>query len=159
MQRIFVAATLLVCIAGTAGTAAAQLSDDVAATVRAAPRVAVGRVTAVHSAFSTNRFGDRVIVSRLTIATTQVFKGRVPAAFDMMVEGGTVGDLTLVVSDVPLLRAGDQAVFLLSGNGTGQIEPFDRARALLPVDAADRIKGTGVTLDQIRRLSLPTPLR
>ena len=159
MHRSLHAAALLFCVAGTAGTAAAQPFDDVAATVKAAPHVAVGRVTAVQAQFATNRFGDQLIVSRLTVATNQVLKGTVPAAFDLVVEGGTVGDLTLTVSDVPMLRAGDQAVFLLSGDGKGHFEPFDRARALLPLDASERVKGTGLALDQIRRLCLPKPLR
>ena len=154
MQRSLRAVALLFCVAGTAGTAAAQPSDDVAATVKAAPHVAVGRVTAVQAQFATNRFGDRLIVSRLTVATNQVLKGTVPAAFDLVVEGGTVGDLTLTVSDVPMLRAGDQAVFLPLGRRKGPQLRALRSRArTAPVGRGQRVKGTGVALDQI-----PPPL-
>jgi hypothetical protein len=68
------------------------------------------------------------------------------------VEGGTVGDLTLKVSDMPALNSGDRAVFFLDddGNGNGNHIPHDRGRGVLKLTEADRVEGTTLTLDAVR---------
>lgn len=151
MQRPSLAVALFLCVASYP-VEAGQTYAAAGSTVTAAPHVALGRVTAVHSQLGTNRFGDQLILSTVRVGTEEVLKGTVPAAFEMIVEGGTVGDLTLAVSDVPVLKVGDHAVFLLSRGTDGRFDAFDRARAVLPLDNSGRVKGEALTLDQIRRL-------
>jgi hypothetical protein len=112
----------------------------------------VGHVTKVTSRFGTNAFGDHLIFSDVSIAAEEVLKGHVPPAIQITIEGGTVGDVTLEVSDVASLHAGDRAVFLLTSGADGSISPFDRGRGIMPLDQNERVKGHGLTLEQIRRV-------
>jgi hypothetical protein len=66
------------------------------------------------------------------------------------VEGGTVGDLTLTVSDLPSLRSGDRAMFFLDPGGNGRMVPRDRGRGILKVSKAGTVEGSAVTLDEVR---------
>jgi hypothetical protein len=66
------------------------------------------------------------------------------------VEGGTVGGLTLEVSDMPVLAAGDEAVLFLDTPATGDATPHDRGFGILKLDAEGRVRGNGPTLDEIR---------
>ena len=49
--------------------------------------------------WSTNDFGDRLIVSIVHVAVDETMKGDVQPTLDVDVEGGTIGTLTLRVSD------------------------------------------------------------
>lgn len=60
---------------------------------RGAERVVVGRVTAVNPVWQTNEFGDRLIVSIVSVAVDETLRGPSQAAVDVEVEGGTVPHL------------------------------------------------------------------
>ena len=126
-------------------------SPDIANRTRGAARVVLGRVLDVQSRFETNRFGDQLIISTLLVEVSETLKGRQAAMASVVIEGGTVGDLTLRVSDLPSMKAGDRAVFFLDA-GTGGVEQLhDRGRGVLKVTSDDRIEGATVSLADIRR--------
>ncbi len=124
---------------------------DIAARTRGAQRVVLARVLDMVARFDTNRFGDQLIVSDATVEVLETLKGSAISVLRVAVEGGTVGDLTLTVSDMPSLRPGDRAVFFLDAERAGVHAPHDRGRGVLKLSAGDRIEGSTMTLDAIWR--------
>ena len=122
---------------------------DIAAHSRGAGRVVVARISDVHSAFATNRFGDQLIVSNAVLEVLETLKGVPTAVTTVTVEGGTVGDLTLRVSDMQELKEGERAVFFLDADGSGHV-PHGRGRGILKLDDDDTVKGSNLTLDQVK---------
>jgi hypothetical protein len=148
---------LSLCAAGPVVVFASDPPSRLDATITAAPRAVVGHVASIQSHFGSNRYGDQLILSRVDVVVEEVLKGEAVAHLQLEVEGGTVGDLTLDVSDMPRLKSGDRAVFLVSAGPNGTLEPFGRGRGILQLDAAERVKGRTMTLDEIRRLCAPRP--
>jgi hypothetical protein len=123
---------------------------DIASRARGAGRIVVARVIDVRSQFSTNRFGDQLIVSTAVLEVAETLKGGPASTLEVEVEGGTVGDLTLKVSDLPSLAPGDRAVFFLDA-GTGRaMTPHDRGRGILRLSQGDRVENSSVTLASLR---------
>jgi hypothetical protein len=118
---------------------------------RGAERVVVGRVTSVTGVWRQNEFGDRLIYSVVRVAVDETLKGQAQPTVDVEVEGGTVGDLTLRVSDMTPLKTGDRAVFYLKRTSRGILVPHLRGQGLLKLDASDRVVGSSETLTQVRR--------
>jgi hypothetical protein len=125
-------------------------APPLAARTQAATRVVVAQVRDVQSRFATNRFGDQLIVSDVVVDVAETLKGPAAATMRIAVEGGTVGDLTLKVSDLPSFRPGDRAVFFLDAEN-GTLVPHDRGHGVLKVSPAGLIEGSAVTLEQVRR--------
>jgi hypothetical protein len=111
----------------------------------------VGRVASSQSVWRVNEQGDRLIVSVLRVVASETLKGASESAIDVEVEGGTIGDLTLKVSDLPALVPGDRAVFYLRRNARGAMVPHGRGEGVLKLDTSDRVPGTSLTLDEVRR--------
>jgi hypothetical protein len=132
-------------------TRAQDASVPLAERTRGAERVVVGRVTSVNPTWRTNEFGDRLIVSMVTVAVDETLRGPTLPSVDLEVEGGTIGDLTLNVSDLDPVAAGDRAVFYLARNTRGVFVPHMRGQGLLKLDRSDRVRNSGVTLADIRR--------
>jgi hypothetical protein len=146
------AAISLLCI----GIAASALAQDaivvpLAERARGAERVVLGRVTTVEPVWRTNEFGDRLIVSVVNVAVDETLRGPAQSSVTVEVEGGTIGDLTLHVSDLETVAPGDRAVFYLARNARGVFVPHLRGQGLLKLDRADRVRGSTVTLAEIRR--------
>ena len=118
---------------------------------RGAERVIVGHVTSVNPTWQTNEFGDRLIVSIVTVAIDETLRGPAQSTMDVEVEGGTIGDLTLHVSDLEPVVPGDRAVFYLTRSRRGAFVPHLRGQGLLKLDRSDRVNGTNTTLADIRR--------
>jgi len=118
---------------------------------RGAERVVVGHVTAVSPLWQTNAFGDRLIVSIVSVAIDETLRGPVQQNVDVEVEGGTIGDLTLHVSDLESFAPGDRAVFYLARGPRGAFVPHLRGQGLLKLDRSDRVRGSTVSLADIRR--------
>jgi hypothetical protein len=142
-------AVAMVCV--TASTVGAEVGPptDLAAHSRGAGKVVVARISGVHSVFATNRFGDQLIVSNAVLEVLETLKGSPQAVTTITVEGGTVGDLTLRVSDMQELKEGDRAVFFLDPDGNGNV-PHGRGRGILKLSDDDRVKGSTLTLDQVK---------
>ena len=149
MKRAMVALALI-CISAVV-SAQTGAPADLPAQARGAKRVVVGRVLEVQAQFQTNRFGDQLIVSNALLEVSETLKGAPAALLRLSVEGGTVGDLTLKVSDLPAVHPGDRGVFFLDDDGSGMHVPHDRGRGVLKLDGADRIEGTTLTLDDVRQ--------
>ena len=126
---------------------AVPLSDR----ARGAERVVVGRVAAVNPHWRVNEFGDRLIVSIARVTVEQTLKGESQAAVDVEIEGGTIGDLTLRVSDLSPVAPGDRAVFYLERTARGALVPHLRGQGMLRLDRSNRVPGSSLTLDEIRR--------
>ena len=145
-------ALLLVMCLSTASLLFAQSGPvpSLADRARGAGRVVVAQVVDVQSRFATNRFGDQLIMSTVVLDVAETLKGQAARTLNVEIEGGTVGDLTLKVSDLPSFRPGDRAMFFLDAAG-GTLVPHNRGFGLLKVTPAGLIEGSSVTLDQVKR--------
>jgi len=132
----------------TATAAHAQPAAVVDA-ARTADRVVVAVVEDVTSRFAQNEFGDRLIVSDVWLRTEETLKGSHQNLVAIEIEGGTVGDLTLRVSDLPALQKGERGVFLLDARG-GKNRPHGRGKGILKLDPADRIVGSELRLSDLK---------
>jgi hypothetical protein len=59
---------------------------------------------------------SRLIITKVTIAVEQSIKGGAARTLVIEVMGGTIGDQTLTVSDVPEFRVGDRDVLFLNNH-------------------------------------------
>jgi len=125
-----------------------------------ADRIVVGRVSRVRSRWTEWQGVGRIIATRCTLVVEETLGGRGEAAeaIDVEVPGGTVGDLTLVVSDAPALVDGERAVFFLVADGTdGLHRIYGLENGKLPLRGARIVSNPGLvsggspTLDDVRR--------
>jgi hypothetical protein len=147
--RAAMGALLSFALAPTVATAQPQV--PLADRARGAEQVVVGRVTSVTASWRQNDFGDRLIVSTVHVMVDETLKGSSQSVIDVEVEGGTIGGLTLRVSDLETFAPGDRAVFYVQRNRRGALIPHRRGLGLQKLDNAGRVYGSGVTLEQIRR--------
>src|SRR5512141_2879277 len=78
-----------------------------------ATHILLGRVDDVQSFFGVNERGDQIILSRVRVKALKWTKGDPSAFVEFMVEGGSVGELSLKVSDVPEFERGQRLRLLL----------------------------------------------
>jgi hypothetical protein len=142
-------AVAIVCASAATVSAEVGPPQDLAAHSRGAGKIVVARISDVHASFVTNRFGDQLIVSNAVLDVLETLKGVPGAVTTVTVEGGTVGDLTLRVSDMQELKAGDRAVFFLDSNGNGHV-PHGRGQGILKLDDDDNVKGSKLTLEHVK---------
>jgi hypothetical protein len=145
--------TLVLCVLGLIHTSAllAQQAPALAERARGAEHVVVGHVTTVTPVWRTNDFGDRLIVSVVHVSVEETLKGPSRPSVDVEVEGGTIGNLTLRVSDLATFAPGDRVVFYLKHSRRGTLVPHLRGLGLLKLDRSGRVQGSSLTLDQVRR--------
>jgi hypothetical protein len=148
--RLAIAAALTFCLAPGLSTAQ-ELTVPASDRARGAEQVVVGHVSSVTPVWRDNNFGDRLIVSVVHVIVDETLKGSSQSSVDVEVEGGTMGSLTLRVSDLDTFAPGDRAVFYLQHNRRGGLIPHRRGLGLQKLDVAGRVHGSTVTLDQIRR--------
>jgi hypothetical protein len=152
LGRFGAMAVLVGTVALSAASLDAQRGDvPTAERARGAERVVVGRVSSVTPVWRANDFGDRLIVSVVRVAVDETLKGAARPSVDVEVEGGTIGTLTLRVSDLDGFAPGDRAVFYLGRNRRGAFVPHLRGLGLEKIDSGGRVRGRRTTLDQIRR--------
>jgi hypothetical protein len=127
--------------------------SDIPTRAKGADRVVLAKVVDVNSTFATTEHGDQIILSQVTLQIEDTLKG---SSQDMLlsvdVEGGTIGDLTLAVSDMPSIRQGERAVFFLRRSAGGRHVPHLRGQGIIKLQSDDRVKGTSLTLDAIRSM-------
>lgn len=141
-------------LAGAAfGTLSAQAGPpaDIPGRAKGAEQVVVAKVVELRSEFDINVHGDQLIVSHALLQVEDTFKGNPAAALQLVIDGGTVGDLTLEVSDLPSIEEGDRGVFFLERTPSGTRQLHGRGLGLLLLDANDHVQGTNLTLDDVRR--------
>src|SRR6188472_4283424 len=141
---------LAVCTAVATTSASSGKAANVGASAKGAERVVVAVVEDVTARFDVNEFGDRLIVSQAWVRVDETLKGAHVNLMPVDIEGGTIGDLTLRVSDLPVLRPGDRAVFFLDSGKTGVNKPHDRGNGVLKLRADGRVQDSNMTLDDVR---------
>jgi hypothetical protein len=142
---------IVVCaLAGSALFVEAQgQPPSVAIQAQGAGRVVVARVATVRAQFETNQYGDQLIVSHAGLEVLETLKGAPAATLNVAIEGGTVGDLTLKVSDLPALAEGERAMFFLNADGA-EHTPHRRGHGIVKIDDNDRSED-GVSLEDLRK--------
>ncbi len=135
----------------------AQDTPDVISRARGAERVVVGTVDRVVPMAVQNQHGDQLIVSRTTVVVEEVLQGSPTQTLTVDIEGGTLGDLTLEVSDMPTMKQGDRGVFFVKRSAGGSHVLHRRGEGLLRLRQDEVVDRPGLTLDSIRRqLATPT---
>jgi len=147
---------VLVCVVVPAlvATLSASLGPpvDIETRTKGASRVVVASIVDVHSTFDVSSHGDQLIVSNARLQVEEILKGPFADVLSLTVEGGTVGDLTMRVSDTPTLKAGERAVFFLDPAASGGYGSHGRGLGILKLDASNRIQGSPLTLADVRRM-------
>jgi hypothetical protein len=119
---------------------------------RGAARVVVATVAETTARYEQNEFGDELIVTYARLAVDEAIKGP-GGPVTLAIEGGTVDGITLRVSSLPTLTRGERAVFFLAPGRAGEFRPYLRGQGILKLDPSNRVPGTSLTLDEIRRLA------
>lgn len=115
-----------------------------------AERVVVATVRSVTPEWRENRFGDRLIVSRIQLDVAETLKGAPTSAVLMEMEGGTLDGMTLQVSSLPRMSEGERGVFFLDSAERGVHTPHLRGYGILPLNTYDVVPGSSLRLDEIR---------
>lgn len=105
---------------------------------RGADRIVIATVRHVSASHGVNEYGDALILSEITLEVHESLRGDAEPKVTFHLEGGTVGDLTLTVSDLPKLVPGDRGVFALHRSPSGSMWlPHGRSLGivLMPADA------------------------
>ena len=123
---------------------------DVGAQAKGAAQIVIARVTDVQPRFDVNQDGDRLIISQAWLDVEETLKGRPAPVLSVDVEGGTIGNLTLDVSDTPKMQRGQRAVFFLDSSPSGAHQPHGHGLGILMLDENDRVVGRGLSLAEIR---------
>jgi hypothetical protein len=143
-------ALLTLCLTAATVVAKVDARPDVGERAKGSAKVVLATVTDVEAAFGENAYGDRLILSQVTMRVEETMKGPHEAAVVVTLEGGTVGDLTLKVSDMPTLEKGKRAVLFLNSAPGGGYVPHGRGSGVVEVDATDRGVEEDLTVDNIR---------
>ena len=149
-------AGIVAALTGTATLLAASGQPPVPIAERAqgAERVVVATVAQTTAQYERNEFGDRVIVTHARLAIEEAIKGDASPA-TLAVEGGTVDGMTLRVSSLPLVTTGDRAVFFLTPGPHGEFKAHLKGQGILPLDATNHVRGSSLTLANIRQMARP----
>ena len=144
----FVLGMGLVCLLAPAPLAAQ--APEALPDVGNADKVVVAVVEDVVPRYAVNEFGDRLIVSEVWLRVEETLKGAPENLVPIEVEGGTVGDVTMRVSDLPMLRKGERGLFLLDANRNGKRRPHGRGEGILKIDRSDRVIGSNLRVADVR---------
>lgn len=126
---------------------------DVSERIKGAERVVVARASKVTPQWRTNDYGDKLIISQVTLDVEETLKGAPTNQMSLDVEGGTLDGLTLTVSSQQPVKAGDRAVFMLDMKPSGGHVPHLKGQGILKLDANNNIEGSDLRLDDIRHLA------
>ena len=150
MRTLF--AVCVICVGAATASASDGPAVDIPTRAKGAKKVVVATVVDVQATFDVNEYGDRLIVSHALLHIDETMKGTREETVTVTTEGGTVGDLTLKVSDMPVMVKGDRAVMFLDDSTRGGYVPHGRGQGVLKLDPGNRVAGTSLTLDEIRSL-------
>jgi hypothetical protein len=120
--------------------------------MRGAQRVVVASAVRVTPEWRTSANGDRLIVSKVALKVEETLKGAAASVMTLELEGGTLDGVTLQVSSLPALKAGDRAVFMLDETASGIHTLHLKGMGILKLDANNQVPGTAIRLDDLRRL-------
>lgn len=117
---------------------------------RGAARVVVATLGQTSSRYEKNDQGDVLIVSYAKLQVEEVLKGQTGPT-TVAFEGGTVNGVTMRSSAMPTLARGDRAVFYLVPGQRDEFRPYLDGQGVLKLDAQNRVLGSSLTLDEVRR--------
>jgi len=100
----------------TVGYATTVVAPTFEEMVDRADLVFVGKVASSRADWRTAGT-NRVIFTRVEFENEETLKGKAGASLTLQFLGGTVGDMTLQVADVPRFNAGDRVLLFVEGNG------------------------------------------
>lgn len=151
-RRSFASVTFA-CALGSFAFASEGRAVPLAERVQGAGVVVVATPVNVAASWRENALGDRLIVSRFQLHVEETLKGtpRNDAAVEL--EGGTLDGFTLRVSSLPTLVPGERAVFFLDSQTDGTFQPHLKGQGILKLDEQNFVKGSSLSLDEIRRVA------
>ena len=124
---------------------------DIPSRAKGAEQVVVAKIVEIKPAFDVSEHGDQLIVSHALLQVEETMKGTHAAAVQLDVEGGTVGDLTLHISDMPSIKEGDRGVFFLERLPSGARKLHRRGHGMLKLNDNNDVEDSDLTLDDVRR--------
>jgi hypothetical protein len=151
-MKFSAAALLIACASAVTLSASSGRPVEVATRARGAQRIVIGTVSDVQARFDVNEHGDQLIVSRVWLDVSETLKGQAQSVVGVDVEGGTVGELTLNVSDMPTLKRGRRAVFFLDSTPSGIQKPHLRGMGIMMLDAAGQVENMSLSLRDVKAL-------
>ena len=156
-SRAAIRALALLASLVSAGAVVAASSGRIATLderIAGSQRVVVASTRTVDAVWKENKYGDRLIVSRVLLDVEETLKGsNTSDAIWMELEGGTVDGFTLRVSDLPSLQPGERAVFFLDQAENGFASPHLRGQGILKLRNDNVVEGSSLRLDVIRSLA------
>jgi len=144
--------TLLALAAAHSVLASGARNVDIPERARGASKVVVARAGAVTPQWRTNSFGDRLIVTEVSLDVEETLKGTPASSLWLDVEGGTLDGFTLHVSSMPEVKAGDRAVFFLDETENGWHVPHLKGMGILKLDTKNQVQSSSLRLDDLRRM-------
>jgi hypothetical protein len=124
---------------------------DLPTRARGARKVVVAKAVSVTPTWRTTAHGDRLIVSEVALQVEETLKGTPASLMWLEVEGGTIDGVTLAVSSLTPMKAGERGVFFLDETSSGLHVPHLKGMGILKLDANDRIQGGSLRLEEVRR--------
>ena len=151
---VFTVLTFLTLCESHVALAGQRRSATLSEGVEGAQMVVVARAESVTPYWRENEHGDRLIVSRVLLRVEETLKGTPSNTKWLDLEGGTLDGVTLHVSDLPELRTGERAVFLLKANASTTVtSPHLRGQGILKLDTSDLVRGSSIRLEDIRAIA------
>jgi hypothetical protein len=138
--------------APAAAQSSASQNEAIAMRARGAQRIVVARAASVTPRWFKNAYGDELIVSDVVLEVEETIKGLAPAQMLVTIEGGTMGEVTLRVSDLPPVERGDRGVYFLDEVAPGAHVLHERGRGVLKLTRNNVVEGTSLRLSDVRRL-------
>jgi len=124
---------------------------DVPTRTRGARKVVVAKAVSVTPTWRTTAHGDRLIVSEVALQVEETLKGTPASLMWLEMEGGTIDGVTLAVSSLTPMKMGERAVFFLDETSSGLHLPHLKGMGIMKLDANDRIQGSSLRLEEVRR--------
>jgi hypothetical protein len=152
-RSIFALSLFAIALWAMPAFAASGRQVDVSERIKGAQRVVVAKAVKITPEWRTNEHGDKLIVSQVALEVEETFKGAPTNVLSMDMEGGTIDGITLVVSSLPSVKAGDRAVFMLDAAPSGSHKPHLKGMGILKLDSNNHNQETNLGLDDIRRLA------
>ncbi len=137
--------------AAVSAIAADSRQVDLPTRTRGAHKIVVAKALSVTPGWRTTVHGDRLIVSEVALQVEETFKGTPASLIWLEVEGGTIDGVTLAVSSLTPIKAGERAVFFLDESSSGVHMPHLKGMGIMKLDANDRIQGGSLRLEEVRR--------
>jgi hypothetical protein len=154
-QRTLAAAAMTAALFAAPAVGRTQHIPDIPERAKGAERVVVAQISGVNATMERNEFGDELIVSHATLTVEEVLKGGPEGSLVVDVDGGTLNGLTLTVSSLPTIERGERAVFFLTPGKGGAYRPHLRGLGILKLDSSNKVKGSSLKLDEVRRMANP----